>query len=108
MLYSTGFHINTNWLHLGASLVGIIVCDCHGKDLLEIKSRHKYRNCLEGWKDDKDFPLEESGQIKKDHTYLAQVQGQLLILDKNFCDLFYLDTISEYKCCKYIISLCST
>ena len=54
----------------------------------EIKCPHKYRNGLEGWQDDKNFPLDKSGQIKKDHRYYAQVQGQLLILDMNFCDFF--------------------
>ena len=53
----------------GASPDGIIVCDCHGKGLLEIKCPHKYRNGLRSWQDDKDFPFNESGQIKKDHIY---------------------------------------
>ena len=66
MVYSTGL-INAKYPHLGAS-PGITVCDCHGKGLSETKCLHKYRNCLKGWQDDKDFPLVESGQIKKDHT----------------------------------------
>ena len=84
MVYSTGLHINVKYPHLGASPDGIIVCDCHGKGLLEIKCPHKYRNGLEGWQDDKNFPLDKSGQIKKDRMHYAQVQGQLLILDMNF------------------------
>ena len=73
------------WEHL-LTPDGIIVCDFHGKGLLETKFSHKYRSSLEGWQDDKDFPLDESGQIKKDHMYYAQIQGQLLILDMNFCE----------------------
>ena len=53
-----------------------------------IKCPHKYRNVLEGWQDDKNFPLDKSGQIKKDRMYYAQVQGQLLILDMNFLWFF--------------------
>ena len=45
-----------------------------------------YNNDLNGWQDNKDFLRNESGQIKKDQMYYAQVQGQLLILDMNFCD----------------------
>ena len=107
MVYSTDFHINVKYPHLGASPDGIFVCDCHGKGLLEIKCPHKHRNVLEGWQNDKDFPLDESGQIKKDHIHYAQAQAQLLILDMGFWDFFYLDTITEYRCCKYIISSCS-
>ena len=88
MVYSTGLHINAKCPHLGASPDGIIYCDFHGKGLLEIKYPHKYRSGLEDWQDDKDFPLDESGQIKKDHIYHAQVQGQLLILDMSFCHFF--------------------
>ena len=108
MIYSVGLHINTKCPPLGASPDGIIVCDCHGKGLLERKCPQKYHNGLEGWQEDKNFPLDKSGQVKKDRMYYAQVQGQLLILDLSFCDFFYLDTIIEYKCCKYIISSCST
>ena len=52
------------WKHL---LMVLFACGCHGKGLLEIKYPHKYRNGLNGCQNDKDFPLDESGQIKKDH-----------------------------------------
>ena len=67
MVYSTGLHINAKYPHLGASPDDIIVCDCPGKGYLEIKWPHKYHNGLNGCQNDKDFPLDESGQIKKDH-----------------------------------------
>ena len=60
LVYSTGFYINAKCPHLGASTGGMIICDCHGKGLLEIKCPHKYYNGLKVWKDDKDFPLDES------------------------------------------------
>ena len=48
MVYSTGLYINTKYPHLGASPDSIIVCHCHGKDLLERKCPRKYRNGLKG------------------------------------------------------------
>ena len=84
LVYSTGLHINAKYPHLGGSRDGIIVCDCPEKGLLEIKCLHKYHNGLEDWQDDKNFPLDESGQIQKDHMYYDQVQGQLPIVDMNF------------------------
>ena len=83
MVYSTCLHINVKYAHMRASSDSI-VCDCHGKGLLEIKCPHKHRNGLEGRQDHKNFPLDESGQIKKDHMYYTQVQGQLLILDMDY------------------------
>ena len=103
LVYSTGFYINAKYPHLGASTGDMIICDCRGKGLLEIKCPHKYHNGLKVWKDVKIFHL--MNQIKKDCVYYAQVQGQLLILDINFLCLFYLESMSEYNCCKYIMCL---
>ena len=49
MVYSTGLHLNAKYTHLGASPDCSIVCDCHGKGLLEIKCPHKDPNGLKGW-----------------------------------------------------------
>ena len=68
------------WEHL-LMVLSVITME---KAFWEIKCPHKYRNGLEGCQDDKSSPLDESGQIKKDRMYYAQVQGQLLILDMNF------------------------
>ena len=65
MVYSTSLYINAKYPHLGPTPDGIIVCDCH--KVKKMKCPHKYRNGLKRWQDDKDFPLDESGQIKKDH-----------------------------------------
>ena len=86
LVYSTGLHINAKYPHLGGSR--IIVCVCPEKGLLEIKCPHKYHNGLEDWQDDKNFPLDESCQIQKDHMYYDQVQGQLPIVDMNFFNFF--------------------
>ena len=65
MVYSTGLHINAKYPHLGAFPDGIIVSDRHGKGLLELQ----VPKWSKGWQDDKDFRLDESGQIKKDHIF---------------------------------------
>ena len=41
---SSGFHVNPQFPHLGASPDGIITCDCCGKGLIEIKCPFKYHN----------------------------------------------------------------
>ena len=42
--FHSGFRVNTQFHHLGASLDGIISCDCCGKGLIEIKCPYKYRD----------------------------------------------------------------
>ena len=84
----TGLHINVDYLHLGASPDGIIDCDCCGKGLVEIKCPQKYSTGLKGWENDKNFAIDPSINIKKDHLYFAQMQGQMFLLGIKFCDFF--------------------
>lgn len=35
---------------------------------------------------DKDFYLDENGDLKNSHVYFAQVQGQMAIADVSYCD----------------------
>ena len=110
LVYSTGFYINAKYPHLGASTGDMIICDCRGKGLLEIKCPHKYHNGLKVWKDVKIFHL--MNQIKKDCVYHAQVQGQLLILDINFCESFiwkaWVNIIVANTLCVFITNWKST
>nr|XP_047146120.1 uncharacterized protein LOC105849547 [Hydra vulgaris] len=85
---TTGIHIQASYPYLGASPDGIIQCTCHNKGLVEIKCPYKYREGLNGWKEDKDFPVCENGDLKTSHKYYTQIQGQMMILDVEFCDFF--------------------
>ena len=84
----TGLHINADYPHLGASPDGIIDCDCCGNRLVEIKCPRKYSAGLEGWENDKNFAIDSSKNVKKDHPYFAQMQGQMVLLRVRFCDFF--------------------
>lgn len=90
--YPAGFHINPEYPHLGASPDGIIVCDCDicVDRLLEIKCPYKYRDENPNSITDPSFCLkqDENGQISlcHEHDYYYQVQGQLAICCKDFCD----------------------
>ncbi|XP_047140341.1 uncharacterized protein LOC124815619 [Hydra vulgaris] len=87
-LETTGIHIQASYPYLGASPDGIIQCTCHNKGLVEIKCPYKYREGLNGWKEDKDFPVCENGDLKTSHKYYTQIQGQMMILDVEVCDFF--------------------
>ena len=81
-----GLIINPLYPHLGASPDGFVSCSCCGDGLVEIK-------CPYSVKDDhldvlrvkpKTF-LNEHGLVMT-HKYYTQVQGQLLVSEKKYCD----------------------
>lgn len=82
----SGLVVNPRYPHLGASPDGVISCSCCGTWILEIKcpysGRHSHPDVLCG--DPKSF-LNSQGLIRT-HKYYTQVQGQLLLCDKEYCD----------------------
>ena len=88
VIQNTGLHINAEFPYLGASPDGLIQYDCHGKGVLEIKCLHNYRYGLKNWQQDKTFPIDENHQIKVDPKYYYQIQGQMFILNWDYCDFF--------------------
>ena len=87
----SGLHVNTDYPHLGASPDGIITCECCGEGLLEIKCPYKYRDVDPNNITDQSFYLKrnEQGEIvglSHGHEYYYQVQGQLALCVKDFCD----------------------
>ena len=88
VIQNTGLHINAEFPYLGASPDGLIQCDCHGRGLLEIKCPHNYRYELKNWQQDKTFRIDGNYQINIDHKYYYQIQGQMFILNFDYCDFF--------------------
>ena len=87
------FTVETTGLHVhGGAIFRCIPrwteCSCHGQGLVEIKCPYKYRNELQNFGKDRELPLEKNGKIKKKHKYYAQIQGQMEVLKKDFCDFF--------------------
>ena len=92
----TGLHINEHFPEIGASPDGLVNCTCHGPGLLEIKCPYKYRNGFDKSDTDKNFPLDKFGKIKKSHSYYCQVQGQMLVCNKNYCDFVVWCSMEKY------------
>ena len=72
----------------GAAPDSLSQCDYHGKCVLETKCPHNYRYGLKNWQQDKNIPIDESYQIKIDHKYYNQIQGQMFILNLDYCGFF--------------------
>ena len=81
-----GLTINPLYPFLGASPDGHTQCDCCGQGLLETKcpfsGRHGHPQELKG----KPGSFLKANGLSRSHKYYTQVQGQLALCDKDFCD----------------------
>ena len=82
----TGLIINTNYPHLGASPDGMTKCKCCGSGLVEIKCPFSAKNFKPDEIKEKLTFISQNGKLKRSHKYYIQIQGQLSIADKDFCD----------------------
>ena len=84
-----GLHMDIQHPHLGASPDGLIECECCGAGLIEIKCPFKYRQCELAEVKDNRFCLQPNeGQLNLSHKhpYYIQIQGQLALCKKTYCD----------------------
>ena len=97
----TGFHVDLRLPYLGATPDGLVNCRCHGPGVLEIKCPWTHRGSLI-----KDFValkdsclelFEETNRLKRSHSYYYQVQLQMYVTNRKYCD-FYLCTTRDSFC----------
>ena len=72
----------------GASPDGTVQCSCCGAGLIEVKCPYSVRGLFaEDWK--LNWLKYENNQvtISKEHSYFYQIQAQLAICEKEYCDL---------------------
>ena len=84
---SSGLVVNCRYPHLGASPDGLVNCDCcFGEGILEIKYPFSGRECNPAELHKlKNYFLNEYGLLRS-HKYFTQVQGQLAVCGKQYCD----------------------
>lgn len=96
----SGLLISQSNHFLGASPDGLVECDCCGEGVLEIKCPHKHKDStiIEASQTDKEFCLNSELHLKKTHKYYTQVQFQMFVTNRGYCD-FVLMTCpnSEYQ-----------
>jgi len=81
----SGFKINPQFPHIGATADGVVSCSCCGEGVMEIKCPFCVRDkSLEHV----DFLAEIDGKLKllKDHAYYYQVQMQMFVYDVSYAD----------------------
>lgn len=87
-----GFTISPLYPFVGASPDGYVSCSCCGLGILEIKCPFcaKDETVEEAASNCKQFCLERNDNgalsLKKDHAYFYQVQMQLFVTDRAYCD----------------------
>ena len=84
---NAGLYVNPESPHLGASPDGLVCCQCCGPGLLEIKCPYSVRNTtptsatyIQPKEDGDGF------QLNRKHNYYFQIQGQMAIFDRTYCD----------------------
>ena len=91
-MQSAGLLVSTKFPFLGASPDGITSCSCCGAGLLEIKCPYKYRNSEISSITDSNFYLRlnqnNKWEVDTRHEYYFQIQGQMGIWNKPYCDFF--------------------
>lgn len=94
-VFNSGLVVTPKYPYLGTSPDGSVICcvKCIDKNgLVEIKCPFKHRfNPLEEACKDPTFCCEMSNgrvQLKRSHSYYYQVQGQLALTGRSWCDFF--------------------
>ena len=86
MLQKTGLHVNPLYPHLGASPDGLVTCSCCGDGVLEIKCPYSLRHTAPDQSSGYLIPTIEGLKLSTTHRYFYQIQGQLAICNKMYCD----------------------
>ena len=80
-----GLFISKEHPHIGASPDGLVKCDCCGEGVLEIKCPYSAKNDnIQDLQQKVDFL--ENFSLKRGHKYFYQVQTQLLVTGRDYCD----------------------
>ena len=98
-VHNSGLHISLDHPFIGASPDGYVSCVCCGEGCLEIKCPHcnKDQFIFEA-AENKKFCIEKNGseyRLSHKHPYCYQVQTQLNVCKKDYCD-FYVWTEKDY------------
>lgn len=89
VLEDCGLVIDTTFPVFAASPDGVRSCLCHGDGLIEVKCCSVHRNLFvhEIPDIDKDFCLApKTLKLKQSHRYFSQIQFQMYVCQKEFCD----------------------
>ncbi|XP_067941880.1 uncharacterized protein [Watersipora subatra] len=82
-ILESGLMLNPDYPEFGATPDGLISCSCCGSEVLEIKLSSSMR-----FSSDIVMPYLVNGKLKRESAYYYQVQTQLFLTDRQYCDFF--------------------
>ncbi|XP_013399038.1 uncharacterized protein LOC106165379 [Lingula anatina] len=82
-MHESGLLLNPDYPEFGASPDGLINCSCCGSGVLEIKCPYNMRDS-----GTIEMPYLVNGKLKRESAYYYQVQTQLFMADRQYCDFF--------------------
>jgi hypothetical protein len=96
-----GLHVNVQYPYLGASPDGLVACSCCGEGLLEIKCAYTHRHDTpqDAAKTLRSFSQVDGSTTLKadiDSPFYVQIQGQLAITGRKWCDFVFHTTKGIY------------
>ena len=101
-----GLFLSEREFFLGATPDALVSCACCGSGIVEVKCPFCKRHyAIEEAAKDPQFCLETcEGQtkLKADHQYYFQVQCQLYVTQKHYCD-FVVYTSPDFKTCQIFV-----
>ena len=100
-VFESGFFISKDYPFIGASPDGLVECSCHHKGLLEIKCPFTYRGLsIREYASKAQSCLiieNQTIKLKRNHPYYYQVQCQMGVTERSWCDFFVITT-KDYFC----------
>ena len=80
--------MNSEYPRFGASPDGLVTCSCCGDGCVEIKCPYTLKDTSSEIKDISWLTLNDQGkyELKKNHPYYFQVQCQLFLSGRRYCD----------------------
>ena len=85
-----GLFLHHELMYVGASPDGLVECDCCGKGVLEIKCPFSISHTAPSHENLPFLERNADGTVglKKSHQYFSQVQFQMGVLQRSWCDFF--------------------
>ena len=99
-LCESGLHIHPQYPNLGATPDAMVECECHGKGVVEVKCPycHRDKTPSEAAMQDKRFCLKGDSNnlhLDENHPYYYQVQAQMHLTERRYCDFVVYTNMSE-------------